>query len=83
MGIWSLELKLECALSFRLFAQVCRASSSTHSSLIVGGLVLILGWNEIVWLIYNPLYLILLIATSAGGGVYYFLNVGPFPPIFT
>lgn len=56
------------------WAQVCRASSSTHSSLIVGGLVLVLGWNEIVWLIYNPLYLILLIATSVGGGVYYFLN---------
>jgi hypothetical protein len=56
------------------WAQVTRSNSSTHSSVIVAALVLVLGWNEILWLICNPIQLILIIMAICGGGVYYFLN---------
>ena len=56
------------------WAQVTRSNSSTHGSVIVTVLVLVLGWNEILWLICNPIQLILIIMAVCGGGVYYFLN---------
>mmetsp|Transcript_47841 Transcript_47841/g.116488 ORF Transcript_47841/g.116488 Transcript_47841/m.116488 type:complete len:771 (+) Transcript_47841:208-2520(+) len=56
------------------WAQMSKANSSTHSTLMVGGLFLVLGWNEILWLLRNPLYLILLCIAVAGGAVYYFLS---------
>ncbi len=57
-----------------IWAQVTRANSSTHSSVIIAALVLVLGWNEILWLITNPIYFILFVMSAGGAGVYYFLQ---------
>jgi hypothetical protein len=57
-----------------VWAQVTRANSSTHSSVIIAALVVVLGWNEILWLITNPLYFILFVMAAGGSCVYYFLQ---------
>jgi protein SEY1 len=57
-----------------VWAQVTRANSSTHSSVIIAALVMVLGWNEILWLITNPIYFILFVMAAGGSAVYYFLQ---------
>ena len=57
-----------------VWAQVTRANSSTHSTVIISALVLVLGWNEILWLICNPIQMILIVMCIVGGGIYYYLQ---------
>ncbi|KAJ1482727.1 hypothetical protein T484DRAFT_1803048 [Baffinella frigidus] len=56
------------------WAEVSKASSSTHTTLLVAAGMLILGWNEIMWLLNHPFYLLLLLASLGAGAVYYLLN---------
>jgi len=49
-----------------------RKDNSTHNSMMLVGLIIFLGHDELYWLITNPMYLMAFLLVSAAGAGYYF-----------
>ncbi|EKX38849.1 hypothetical protein GUITHDRAFT_114957 [Guillardia theta CCMP2712] len=55
-----------------VWALESKRNSSTHNSLMVAFLLLLLGWDELLWLLTNPLYLLTFLLFAAAAAGYYF-----------
>ncbi len=49
-----------------------RKDNSTHNTVMLVALIIFLGHDELIWLVSNPLYLLLFLLAAGAGGAYYF-----------
>jgi len=64
------------------WAMDSKASNSTSNWMMIGGLVIVLGWDEAWWLLSNPLYLFLFLALIFASAIAYFLKfMGDWPQL--
>ena len=49
-----------------------RKDNSTHNTVMLVALIIFLGHDELIWLVTNPLYLLLFLLAAGAAGAYYF-----------